>query len=85
MSLPAKLKAARAKANVTQAEADEICGLGKGTIASWESGRYTPHRYMETGVLAELAGRAAGAGVGRKRPASKRKKYNEKLTDSRRP
>lgn len=62
MSLPEKLKTARAKANVTQAEADEICGLGKGTIASWESGRYTPHRYMADGVLRELAGRAAGAG-----------------------
>jgi len=64
MSLPEKLKAARAKAGVTQAEADEICGLGKGTIASWESKRYVPHKYMIDGALASLVRRAAGAGRG---------------------
>lgn len=55
MTLAEKLKAARAKAGLTQAETDALCGLGKGTIASWESGRYTPHPFMSDGVLAELA------------------------------
>ena len=60
MSFSDQLKAARAKGNVTQAEADEICGLGKGTIASWESDRYVPHQYMIDGALASLVRRAAG-------------------------
>lgn len=64
MSTAEQLKTARAKAGVTQAEADEICGLGKGTFASWESERYTPHRYMIDGALASLVRRAAGAGRG---------------------
>jgi len=71
MSLIEKLKAARAKANATQAEADKLCGLGKGTFASWESGRYVPHRYMSDGALASLAGRAAAEGVPRKRRTKK--------------
>lgn len=71
-ALSEKLKAARAKAGVTQAQTDALCDLGTGTIASWESERYTPHRYMAEGVLRELAGRAAGAGgVPRKRRAKK--------------
>jgi len=54
MKNPHRLKAARSKASVTQAEADKICGLGKGTIASWESGRYVPHKYMVDGAMASL-------------------------------
>ena len=54
MSIPEKLKAARKDAGVTQAEADTICGLGKGQFAAWESGRNEPLDVTIDGVLLRL-------------------------------
>lgn len=54
MSIPAQLKDARQQAGVTQAEADQICGLGKGQFAAWESGRNVPLDVTIEGVLLRL-------------------------------
>ena len=54
MSIPAQLKDARHAAGVTQADADSICGLGKGQFAAWESGRNVPLDVTIEGVLVRL-------------------------------
>jgi DNA-binding transcriptional regulator YiaG len=54
MSIPDQLKDARRKAGITQAEADHICGLGKGQFAAWESGRNVPLDVTVEGVLLRI-------------------------------
>jgi hypothetical protein len=75
MSIPAQLKDARRSAGVTQAEADCICGLGKGQFAAWESGRNVPLDVTIEGVLMRL--RAA-------KKRTPRKGQNDELSDDRR-
>lgn len=66
MNISEQLKSARAQAGVTQAEADTICGLGKGQFAAWESGRNIPLDVTVEGVVARL--RATKKRTPRKRP-----------------
>jgi len=54
MNIPEQLKSARAEAQVTQSEADAICGLGQGQFAAWESGRNKPLEVTVEGVLLRL-------------------------------
>jgi transcriptional regulator with XRE-family HTH domain len=54
MNIPQTLKDARQLAGVTQAEADQICDLGRGQFAAWESGRNVPLVVTIEGVLLRL-------------------------------
>jgi hypothetical protein len=62
MSFADQLTAAIQRLWLTQPEAAALLGIKPRTLWDWLHGVVTPHRYMQKGALAELAGRAAGAG-----------------------
>ena len=49
-----KIKEARIKANLTQAQMAERMGIPKRTIEDWDSGKSSPPEYVERLVIAEL-------------------------------
>lgn len=74
MSFADCLTAAVQRLGLTQPEAAALLDIKPRTLWDWMHGKVEPHRYMQNGALAELAVRAAGAGVGRNRPDSERQK-----------
>ncbi len=49
-----KIKEARLKANISQAEMSKRLEIPKRTIEAWEEGQRTPPTYVERLVVAEL-------------------------------
>jgi transcriptional regulator with XRE-family HTH domain len=54
VSFADQLKSERKRLGLTQAGAEALLGLGKGQITAWETGRNTPHRWMQDGALRDL-------------------------------
>jgi len=72
MSFAEKLKAARERLGLTQAEAAALLDVSFEAVSKWERGLSTPAAITQEGALSRLssAGRAAGAGgVPKKRRA----------------
>lgn len=55
-SLPEKMKAARAKLGLTQAEAAEEWGINRRTLENWESERYKPTNFTAKQLESMLDG-----------------------------
>ena len=62
MAFADRLTAAVQRSGLTQTAAADLLGIKPRTLWDWLHGKVEPHRYMQSGALAELAGRAAGAG-----------------------
>lgn len=62
MAFAEKLKAARERLGLTQAEAARLLDVSFEAVSKWERGLSTPAAITQEGALARLAGRAAGAG-----------------------
>lgn len=64
MSFADQLTAAVQRLRLTQLEAAALLGIKPRTLWDWMHGRVQPHRYMQSGALAELAwtGRAGWGG-----------------------
>lgn len=54
MTFSQLLKDERKRLGLTQAQADEAVGLGKGQFKAWESERNNPHQWMKEGCLNAL-------------------------------
>ena len=54
MSFADQIRAERARLGISQTMAEQLLKLGKGQITAWETGRNTPHRWMQEGCLREL-------------------------------
>ena len=77
MSFADELKDARKRLTLTQVEMAALLDIPARVYWDMEQG-VEHYAITREGARARIsaAGRAAGAGVGRKRPATKRKKYN---------
>jgi transcriptional regulator with XRE-family HTH domain len=56
MSLPfnEQLRAARLAADLSQSAASALADVSLRAFQQWESGQVEPHRYIQTGILADL-------------------------------
>jgi DNA-binding transcriptional regulator YiaG len=54
MPFSARLRAARAAANLSQASAAILTGYCERTIRNWESGRREPHAVLQTALIDKI-------------------------------